>query len=222
MAKKVKADNVEDFRSKGLTVLIALAIVVSVAGTLITLNSVSHGITGYATDSETGTAQFTVAALTQITLDDSTVNFGTCTLNSSADSTYDSNASNGNSLETGDSGTCGGTFPDRMHLENTGNKFVNLTIKANISATNYIDASGNAGSFYYVGINDESNSCNATLQSTFANFTAANTNYPLCANFTPINTADEMYIAFRVKLPPDTQEGVKSALITITGEDCAQ
>jgi len=222
MVEKAKADNEGDFKSKGLAVLVALAIVVSVAGTLITLNSVSHGITGYATDSETGTAQFTVAALTQITLDDSIVNFGTCTLNSSADSTYDSNASNGNSLETGDSGTCSGTFPDRMHLENTGNKYVNLTIKSNVSATNYVDASGNGGSFYYVGANDEANSCTAGLQSVFTNFTAANTNYTLCSNFTPVNTADEIYISFRVKLPPDTQAGTKSALITITGEDCAQ
>ena len=67
---------VDESISKGFAVLIALAIVVSVGGTLITLNSIpAPQITGYDTSSQQGTASFTVAALTQITLTDSTVNF---------------------------------------------------------------------------------------------------------------------------------------------------
>jgi|GEM_PF-1650029 len=221
MVKKAKANNEDDFKSKGLAVLVALAIVISVAGTLITLNSVSHGITGYATDSETGTAQFTVSALTQITLSDSTTNFGTCNINSANMTTYDSGSANGNSIETTDgAAACSGTFPDNMTLQNSGNKYVNLTIKSNLSALNFIDAPSNLGSFFFNGSNKESSACITGVGS--GNFTAANTNYTLCSNFSPVNTADEMFIRYRVILPPDTSEGTKTALITITGEDCAQ
>ncbi len=213
---------VEEQISKGFAVLIALAIVVSVGGTLITLNSIpAPQITGYETSSQQGTASFTVAALTQITLTDSTVNFGTCQLNNSLILTYDSNASNGESLNDSDS-ICDGSFPDNMTLENTGNKYVNLTISSNVSAMNYIDAASDEGSFYFVGGNDEAGACSSGLQTTFTNFSAAQTNYTLCLNFSPVNTEDELSIAYRVQLPPDTREGTKTATITITGEDCAQ
>lgn len=214
---------VEENISKGLAVLIALAIVVSVGGTLVTLNSIpAPQITGYDTSSQQGTASFTVSALTQITLTDSIVDFGTCQLNNSQTLTYDSNASNGNSLETDDDSVCGGTFPDNMTLENTGNKYVNLTIRSNVSAMNYIDASSEEGSFYFVGGNAEAGACSSGLQTTFANFSVAQTNYTLCLNFSPVNTEDELSIAYRVKLPPDTKGGTKTATITITGEDCVQ
>jgi hypothetical protein len=222
MVKTKKKNMVDNSDTKRLAVLIALAIVVSLAGTVITLSSFPNGITGFATDSEAGTAQFTVAALTQITLNDATVNFGTCTLNPTNISTFDSNSSNGNSLETTDSSTCSGSFPDRMELENSGNKYVNLSVKSNVSATNYINANSGQGSFYYVGANKEGGSCITGLASTFTNFSASNTNYSLCSNFSPINTADELYISYRIKLPPDTREGTKSAQITITAEDVAQ
>jgi len=214
---------VEEHISKSLAVLIALAIVVSVGGTLITLNSIpAPQITGYDTSSQQGTASFTVSALTQITVTDSTVDFGTCQLNNSQTLTYDSNASNGNSLELDDDGTCGGTFPDNMTLENTGNKYVNLTINSNVSAANFIDASSGEGSFYFVGGNAEASACNSGLQTSFTNFTAAATNYTLCLNFSPVNTEDELSIAYRVRLPSDTKGGTKSATITITGEDSIQ
>lgn len=222
MVKTKKKSSVDNSDTKRLAVLIALAIVISLAGTVITLSSLPNGITGFATDSETGTAQFAVAALTQITLNDATVNFGTCTLNIANMSTFDSNASNGNSLETTDSSTCGGSFPDRMELENTGNKYVNLSIKSNVSATNYINSNSAQGNFMFVGTNKDTSACITGLASAFVNFTAANTNYTLCSNFSPINTADELYISYRIALPPDTKEGTKSALITITAEDVNQ
>ena len=213
---------VEEHINRGIAVLIALAIVVSVGGTLVTLNSIPLSTTGFATDDETGTTQLTISALTQISLTDDAVNFGTCQLNNSQTLTYDSNSTDGASLEEDDEGTCGGSFPDNMTLQNTGNKLVNLTISSSINAQSFINASSDAGSFYFVGGNKEADACSSGLQTTFTNFTAADTNYTLCSNFTTDNDHDEIYIAYRVELPPDTREGTKSSTITITAEDCAQ
>ena len=217
--------------NKGLATLVILAIVFSVGGTIITLSSFPNGITGFATDSETGTASFTVAALTQITLSNATVNFGTCSINPTNFTTYSSNASTGASLETTDgAASCDGTFPYMMILENSGNKYVNLTASSNVSATNFIDAISGGGDFNITVINAEAASCKSGMLNTFnnnsgvfvSNFTTADSNRTLCLNFSPVNTEDTLHVAFRVKLPPDTKEGSRSALITFTAEDSIQ
>jgi len=226
MVKTKKKNMVDNSDTKRLAVLIALAIVISLAGTVITLSSLPNGITGFATDSETGTAQFTVSALTQISLKDSTVNFGTCTLNSSATVVYHSNKTNGQSVSPDGGGTCSGSFPDNMTLENTGNKYVNVTVKSSLNAMNFTNSSSGTGNFYFVGIakTGETSACpSANLTTTFTNFTAAATNYTLCRNLSPINTNDEIFIAYRIDLPPDTREQAsKSTTITFTAEDCIQ
>lgn len=217
----------KDSDSRKLVLLITLAIAFSISGTLVTLSNFPNGITGFASDSETGSAQFTVAALTQITLSDNSVNFGTCSLNSTNKVAYDSNSTTGSSVNLGAgyaSGLCtGATRPDNMTLENTGNKYVNLTIRSSLNAMNFTNSSSGTGSFLFVGINKEANACSNTLTSTFTNFTVANNNYSLCKNFSPINTNDELFIAYRIILPPDTREQTsKSTTITLTAEDSAQ
>lgn len=224
-SKKIERDK-KGSDTRRLALLISFAIIFSVAGTLITLTSLPNGITGLATDSETGTAQFTVTALTQISLYDDTVNFGTCTLNSSSTVVYHSNKTNGASVSPSGGGTCSGVFPDNMTLENTGNKFVNVTVKSSLNAMNFTNSSSGTGNFYFVGIAKagETNACpGGNLTTTFTNFTLAATNYTLCRNLSPINTNDEIFIAYRIDLPPDTKEQAsKSTTITFTAEDCIQ
>ncbi len=210
----------EDVSNKGLAVLLVLAIVVSIGGTLISLNKMGTGITGYASDDETGTASLEIQSLVQITLTDSSVDFGVCALNSSQVLTYDSNSSNNQSLEDANS-QC--TYPNGVNdvftLENTGNKDVNLTIKSDTSAASFVNApSADLKTFAFVGI-DNDGGCVSGLQTSFTNFTAADTDYLLCSNFTTPSTSDEVDIAFRVTLPPDALTGQRQATITITGEE---
>jgi hypothetical protein len=208
----------EDVSNRGLAVLLVLAIVVSIGGTMISLNKMGTGITGYATDNETGTASLEIESLVQITLTDASVDYGICGLNSSQVLTYDSNGT-GASQETDDSSTCSGTFPDVMTLENTGNKDVNLTIASDTSAADFVNApSSDLKTFAFVGITNDGG-CVDGLQTTFTNFTAATTDYLLCNNFTTASATDEVDIGFRVTLPPDAVTGVRSATITITGEE---
>ncbi len=210
----------EELSNRALAVLLVLTIVVSIGGTLISLNSMPSGIVGYAS-SANGTTQLTISALTEITLTDDAVNFGTCGLNNSQTITYISNASNGESQEDPDS-TCTGTFPDYMVLENTGNKYVNLTISSNVTGAAFVDASSGEGSLYFSAENKDPISCLDGLVDSFTNFSLAEHNYTFCNNFSPTNTEDELYLMYMVELPSDTRDGTKTAQITIVGEDSLQ
>jgi len=210
----------EELSNRALAVLLVLTIVVSIGGTLISLNSMPKGIAGYVSTAQ-GTTELTISALTEITLTDDAVNFGTCGLNSSQTITYQSNASDGESQEDSDS-TCTGTFPDYMVLENTGNKYVNLTISSNVTGATFVNASSGEGSLYFSASNKDPSSCLDGLVTTFTNFTLAANNYTLCNNFSPTNTEDELYLMYQVTLPPDTRDGTKTAQITIVGEDSLQ
>lgn len=212
----------EEISNKGLAVLLVLAIVVSIGGTLISLNRIGTGITGYVT--QTGTATLNIQELVQITLTDASVNFGTCALNSSTVLTYISNSTNNQSLEDPAS-QC--SFPDGVPdvftLENTGNKNVNLTIGSDTSAADFVNApSQELKTFAFAGmprIGTGEIGCVEGLQNSFTNFTAAETPYLLCNNFTTVTNADEIDIAFMVTLPPDAASGQRVATITITAEN---
>lgn len=212
----------EEISNKGLAVLLVLAIVVSIGGTLISLNRIGTGITGYVT--QTGTATLNIQELVQITLTDASVDFGTCALNSSTVLTYISNSTNNQSLEDPAS-QC--SFPDGVPdvftLENTGNKNVNLTIGSDTSAADFVNApSQELKTFAFAGmprIGTGEIGCVEGLQNSFTNFTAASTEYLLCNNFTTVSDADEIDIAFMVTLPPDAASGQRVATITITAEN---
>lgn len=210
----------EELSNRALAVLLVLTIVVSIGGTLISLNSIPRGTVGYVSSAQ-GTTQLTIQSLTEITLTDNAVDFGTCNLNSSQTITYHSNASTGQSLEDPDS-TCTGTFPDNMTLENTGNRYVNLTISSNVTGASFVDASSGLGSLYFVMGNKEAGACSDGLIVEFTNFSLADHNYTFCNNFSPANGEDEISIAYKVELPPDTKDGTKTATITIAAEDSLQ
>lgn len=213
----------EEISNRGLAVLLVLAIVVSIGGTLISLNRIGTGITGYVT--QTGTATLNILELVQITLTDASVDFGTCALNASTVLTYISNSTNNQSLEDPAS-QCSfpSGVPDVFTLENTGNKNVNLTIKSDISAAEFVNAPSNdLKTFAFAGMpisGTNENGCVAGLQTSFTNFTLGEPEeYLLCNNFTTTTDADEIAIAFRVTLPPDAASGQRMATITITAEN---
>lgn len=212
----------EEISNRGLAVLLILAIVISIGGTLISLNVIGTGITGYAI-SQSGTAMLNIEGLVQITLTDGSINFGTCDLSSSLVLTYDSNSTQNQSLEDPTS-QC--TFPDGVPdvftLENSGNENVNLTINSDTSAADFINAPGSSlKTFAFAGmerITTGENGCVEGLRTSFTNFTEASTEYLLCNNFTTAADSDEIDIAFRVTLPPDAASGQRTAIITITAE----
>ena len=183
-----------DISNKTLGLLLVAAIVVSVGGTLMSLNQLETiSPTGLATTGS-GTVTLAIESYVAIVVDDNTIDFGTCQLvstgNTLFNSTLDDTAANGanNSL-------CSGgeilTFPSNITIRNSGTLDANLTFNASIAAgnANGTDMFGTAGSsWYYVFSEDAGDPCDdgtGVLTSAWTEVTGATTNnLAACTNFT--------------------------------------
>ena len=80
-------DGYMEISNKTLALLLVAAIVVSIGGTLISLNNVNQGITGHVTSNATGTTSVNVGAVTTLRFDISSVDFGAGSVIRAVDST---------------------------------------------------------------------------------------------------------------------------------------
>ncbi len=200
--------------NKGLVALLVAAIIVSIAGTLVSLNKLNQlgALTGFATTQQ-GKVNFTVSSQVSITLTDNLVDFGTCDINNTATLYYESNETYSASP------SCSGltTAADYMVLENNGNVNVSVTLQSNKDEETFINApSSTEDQFAFMAWNDEANSCGSGLPTKWVNITAAATPYTVCSNLDFEDPSDSIKIAFRIGLPPDTVPETKEATITFT------
>lgn len=205
--------------NKTLVFLLIAVIVVSVGGTIISLNRVNQlmqgGITGMA-GSGTGMVNVTIIAVSSITLIDSQIDFGSCSPNASTGA----NVSSNDSSEWGAPGVCAAasySAPDNITVQNDGNKNVNVTVKTNVVASTLIggtdpafyfitrNASTRPGCFNYTG-GSTSSGFDGTMgmQWVWKDFAAANTEYLACDNLTYGDSNDQFSLFALLDLPPDT------------------
>ncbi len=206
----------EESLNRSFVVLLIAAIVVSIGSTVINLSSLQRigGITGFAQTAQ-GTVTFSVNESVSITLDDDTIDFGECVLNNSGMITYESNVTNGTSVQGFScDGLAGG--PDYMVIENDGNVNVLVNLSSNVSGTQLIESPTSRGAFWFVAGENETNSCASGLASSWVNITAAAQEYGVCGNLSNIDDNDALNIWFRIDLPDDTPSGAKSAGITFS------
>jgi len=180
-----------DISNKTLGLLLVAAIVVSVGGTLMSLNQLETiSPTGLATTGS-GTVTLAIESYVAIVVDDNTINFGTCQLvstgNTLFNSTLDDTASNGanNSLCTGGEIV---TFPSNITVRNTGTLDAAITFNASVSAGN-LNGSTMFGttlsSVRYLIEEDAENPCTGTLATEWSLITGATSiDQPMCTNFT--------------------------------------
>ena len=125
-----------DISNKTLGLLLVAAIVISIGSTVISLNKLDgFSTTGFAT-SQDGTVNLSISETTSISINDSSINFGTCTIPGGADVTLDSfNGSSeyNNSICTGASAWVSGTG-DYLEVKNDGNVAVDIDVKSNVTA----------------------------------------------------------------------------------------
>ncbi len=204
-----------EISNKTLAILLIGAIVISLGGTLISLNRLTRvrmpGITGFATDEATIALQIIQLIEVQWKID--SINWGTgkvitnrsgCTLKS---------------FPTSIGPNCTGTGfeaqEDGLILENTGNVDVNLTIKTGDSANQFI---GGANPVYkWKGNNSEAGSCVASAGFVLNQFYNAtiNTERHVCSNFSANDGLDEMRFDVEIWIPSNA-EGQKSDTMTAT------
>jgi hypothetical protein len=152
-----------DISNRALGLLLVAAIVISIGGTVISLNKLDgFTTTGMATNPN-GTVDLAVGSLLSIVLDDNAIDFGSCTLPGGQGLNVDSALGSG-SLNNS---ACGGTFPDTITVRNNGNLPAEVNITSDISGTAWVTDSW----FAYKAASADGG-CTSGLQSTYTNLTA--------------------------------------------------
>ncbi len=223
----------EQMSNKTLVFLLIAVIVVSVGGTIISLNRLNQlipkGITGMGI---TGVVNVSIAAVSSINIIDTTIDFGSCSPNA----TYGSNISSNNSDDWGARGVCkvGDAVvsrTDNITVQNDGNKDVNVTVKTGINAADFIggttpgfyfntrNGSDRAGCFNHTGGPVPSGfDGNKGMQYNWKNFGGTiSTEFLACANLTYQDENDQLSLFVLLDLPPDTPvQTEQEATLTFT------
>ena len=160
-----------DISNRALGLLLVAAIVISIGGTVISLNKLDgFSTTGMATNPN-GTVDLSVSSLLSIVLDDASIDFGTCTLPGGAALNVDSALGSG-SLNNS---ACDGTDPDIITVRNNGNLPAEVNITSNVSGTTWVTDSW----FAYKAATADGG-CTSGVQSTYTNFSG--TEQAFCGN----------------------------------------
>ncbi|MFP4118546.1 MAG: hypothetical protein ACLFTH_00665 [Candidatus Woesearchaeota archaeon] len=192
--------------NKTLSVLLIAAIVVSVGGTFFSLMMLNTptGPTGFNTQEE-GEVILNVPESLSITLEDSSIDFGDCTPDTTDTIYVDSFQGAGDVDNSNCSDT--GSFPDNMTLVNNGNvdALVNLTTSDNASAL--FGTTGDNGFAYKVQNQSSNPGCAGTMQQNYLNFTDPAIGYDVCSNLTAVSGQNRVEIFAAAWLSPQAAGG---------------
>jgi len=205
--------------------MLLVAIVVSVGGTVFTLSRLDEfSATGRATDSASGTTNFTIESELAIRFSTSNVNFGSGFVNSSWP--FCEMGTNGTFQPLNCVNFTGPT--GNLTLENVGNIFANISLAVDRNATAFI---GGTGANFTIGVYQNEtggsvHSCavNTTYNSSFlgkpvdANETSG-VGAKVCRalNFSP--ASNSVKILVNLKIPPNAPGGQHTATFTATACD---
>lgn len=230
----------EDLSNKTLAALLVIAVVVSLAGTLVSLDKVGRLRLGlYATGFGTvGNVTVTIVNAVVANLTSDTVTFESGNVNPGEPYAYiDTNGNNTN--------WNGAATQDGMEVRNEGNVNINITIFAGKNSSRFLCEGQNH--LVTCGVNtsfppnfsvwaeqNESNqslgdpdSCGAPPLASGTFFRAGNrtaprelngTEFVTCENLSPVSGRDIFVLEFAVRIPSDAT-GVKNNTITITARE---
>ena len=220
---------VKETLNRTLILVLVATIVMSIAGTIISVNRVNQLIpliTGFATTT-TGMVNVTLANVNSIAISDSQINFGSCAPSGSSGCNVTSNSS------VADCGCTNGIWPDNITVRNDGNTNINVSVKTNVIASTLIGGADPYGPLFMFSVRNSSNTpgCfNVTgssvpsgfdgakgMQWDWANLTVANTEYLACQNLTPTANAQSFYLFAKIFIPADApQKTGANATLTLT------
>jgi len=206
----------DEISNKTLAILLIGAIVISLGGTLISLNRLARirlpGITGFVTD--TATVDVTITETTEVNWTTSTIDWGSgtvvyskrCELNS-----YDASFDSANCTAAGFS-----VDTDGLVLENTGNKNVSLNISTGKNAADFIGGTSPVYQWNATELEGAA-TCTGGLDGDSSWQTASTIHTVVCTNFQCDNDYDTIHFDVKVEIPDDAV-GAKSDTITATAE----
>jgi hypothetical protein len=216
----------DDINNKTLATLLVIAIIVSIGGTLISLNRLSKfggfGVTGFATSGQ-AKVNLSVTSASGITVTQA-IDFGSGYATTSTNCTMESNLTSGSR-----GANCNGLWANEITdstkryiiVQNTGNTQGNLTINASANATSWIDTvtTGWSQAFFAVlnpTVDDGCNDGDQTIAWTALTTLRAN----ICANATSNAFQygvghDKLWVAAKVNVPADATPGQKQVDVGI-------
>lgn len=219
--------------NKTIVAFLMLALVLVVTTTFFGVNQLDNGLTGAAigTGVGTGTTNLTVEGIVGISVTDDVIEFGSVYVNGSASyGVLDSNASHtGADMINTSTGTAV-NIDDWHVIENNGTVAVNVTMSTDqTDARSYLCGTGNcpttAGSDALVQVfatetGAEANTCSSGLQDSYATTLTQQTaeNVTLCPRMEYGDSNDELRVYYRMQVPVDAAEGIKTLTTTYTAE----
>jgi len=212
-----------DLSNRALALLLVVAIVVSISGTLVSLNMGGVGTpTGYAIDNSTGTATFTISSNFSITFGQNTLLFGTgavtgggpCTMNTTSGPLNDANCENfNNSIANAN-----------LTIINDGNIRANVSLNFSQNATGLIG--GTSPQLYYEVSQNESSSCAQLMNGSSwetvewgpgqeVNVSGAR----ICNNLNYVDATDSLELGIALEIPENAATGARTLTIIALGCD---
>jgi hypothetical protein len=211
-----------ELSNKSLALLLVAAIVVSLGGTVVSLNRLSTlSLTGFAVnDTDVGYTNFSITSNVSVVFDVSRIDFGSGSVNGSGpglqNCTLESNGTTPDALMC----LLFPTTDTQLILFNDGNQNVSVRLLSNATADEFIGGDSGLNNFSWKVAQNESNSC-LTLSDSSFNEVAAGTLYSegrdVCDQLDYNDNSDSLAIDLRLVIPENAFQGAREATITAFG-----
>ncbi len=190
-----------------LMIVAVIAVAFAAINLMVTINKVGDfkSLTGFASDTDTGTANLTIGSSIMLNFTVANISWGTGTI-----------PAGGCELNTVGGMTCTGfaTLSSGLILENIGNVNCSVNLTSNKDADSFIG--GASPTFEWKVSESEGGSCAiGTSITSFTTIPEATTQLA-CENFN-YDTTDTLEIDLNITIPQDATPEPKSAVITATG-----
>ena len=208
-----------DLSNKALALLLVVAIVVSLSGTLVSLSRMQEMglLTGRATSNQLGYTNFTISSNFSITFINNLIPFGSGAMQGGA-----CDMGSNNSPPTNDA-NCQGfnatVDTQNLTISNNGNVRANVSLNFTENATGFINGTNPA--FRYNVYQYEVGSCATLANGTWPPGADAlnNSRYLICKNLNYTDASDTLGVSIWVSLPVDAPIRANQVVITALGCD---
>jgi len=207
-----------DLSNKTLAFLLVVAIVISLGGTIISLNRLNQlGFMGLTLYNTSGTTNFSLQSSVSIIFRTTLVNFGTGYVNANGTGCdITTNATTGWNT----TGNCLGglTNTSPFIIENNGNVNVSLGLNSSANASTFVTGSVPTPLFQWAVSNNETNSCYGTLSDqTWTNVNWSGGPKTVCTNLSFADANDTIRLDIKVLIPEDAPQSLHIATIMAQG-----
>ncbi len=210
-----------DLSNKTLAFVLVVAIVISLGGTIISLNKLNQlGATGMLSDSDTGGANFTLTSDIIITFSPANISFGSGSIDGFDAETQYCNITTNATYGWNHTGDCLGSLTNTtpFGIRNDGNQKVSLTLNSSKNATQFIG--GTDPVFKWMLYNNETGSCSGTLEDDDT-WTVVNAGdvaaKEVCDVFEYETAKNTIAVDIMVAIPENADPGVHSVVLTAVG-----